>query len=75
MGNVHRELLGILGRKAGRLAARHGVTLSIVACADRSGFVLGPDAPGGLITTGAMPEAQAAGRRLREPPGAAAIPL
>jgi len=44
MGNVHRELLGILGRKAGGLADRHGVTFSIVACADRSGFVLGPDA-------------------------------
>ncbi|MCY3746213.1 MAG: homoserine dehydrogenase [Acidobacteria bacterium] len=75
MGNVHRELLGILGRKAGGLADRHGVTFSIVACADRSGFVLGPDAPGGRITTGAMLEAKAGGRRLREIPGAEAISL
>ncbi|MXW70197.1 MAG: homoserine dehydrogenase [Acidobacteria bacterium] len=75
MGNVHRELLGILARKAGGLADRYGVTFPVVACADRSGFVLGPDAPGGRVSTAAMLEAKAGGRRLREIPGAAPISL
>lgn len=74
MGNVHRELLGILGRKAGSLADRYAVAFSVVACADRSGFVLGPGA-GGRITTGAMLEAKAGGRRLREVPGTAPVSL
>ena len=75
MGNVHRELLGILGRKAGALADRYGVTFSIVACADRSGFILGPDAQGGRIPTEAMLAAKAEGRRLREIPGTEPISL
>lgn len=74
MGNVHRELLGILGRKAGDLADRYGVTFPVVACADRSGFVLGP-AAGGRIATGAMLKAKAGGRRLREVPGTEPISL
>ena len=75
MGNVHRELLGSLGRKAATLADRPGVTFPVVACADRSGFVLGPGAPGGRIPTDAMLAAKAEGRRLREIPGTAPISL
>lgn len=75
MGNVHRELLGILARKADDLAARYGVAFPVAACADRSGFILGPDAAGGSVPTGAMLEAKAGGRKLREIPGAAPVPL
>ena len=75
MGNVHRELLGILARKAGRLADRYGVTFPVAACADRGGFVLGPDAEGGRVRTGAMLEAKAGGQKLREIPGAASVSL
>ena len=75
MGNVHRELLGILGLKAERLAERYGVTFAVVACADRSGFILGPDAGGGRISTGAMLEAKARGGKLREIPGAEPVSL
>jgi len=75
MGNVHRELLGILERKAGGLADRYGVTFSVVACADRSGFVLGPGASGGRIQTDAMLAAKAEGRKLGEIPGAELISL
>ena len=75
MGNVHRELLGILERKAPDLADRYGVTFPVAACADRSGFILGPDAAGGRIPTGAMLEAKAGGQKLREIPGAAPVPL
>ena len=74
MGNVHRELLGILGHKGGNLARRYGVTFPVAACADRSGFILGPDA-GGRIATGAMLEAKAGGRKLRDIPGAAPVSL
>ncbi len=66
MGNVHRELLGILGRKAGSLARRYGVTFPVVACADRSGFVRGPDAPGSRLTEAAMLAAKKEGGKLRE---------
>ena len=75
MGNVHRELLGILERKAECLADRYGVTFPVVACADRSGFVLGPDAGGGRIPAGAMLEAKASGGKLREMPGAEPVSL
>ena len=75
MGNVHRELLGILERKAERLARRYGVTFPIAACADRSGFVLGPDAEGGRVSTAAMLKAKAAGGKLRDIPGAAPVSL
>lgn len=75
MGNVHRELLGILERKAESLARRYGVRFPIAACADRSGFVLGPDAPGGNVSTAAMLAAKAAGGRLREIPGAEPVSL
>ena len=74
MGNVHRELLGILGRKGENLARRYGVTFPVAACADRSGFILGPDG-GGRIATGAMLEAKAGGRKLREIPGAEPVSL
>ena len=75
MGNVHRELLGILERKSEALARRYGVTFPVAACADRSGFVLGPDAPGGRVSTAAMLEAKAAGGKLREIPGAEPVSL
>jgi homoserine dehydrogenase len=75
MGNVHRELLGILDRKAEDLERRYGVTFPVAACADRSGFVLGPDAPGGRVSTAAMLEAKAAGGKLREIPGAEPVSL
>ena len=75
MGNVHCELLGILARKAGDLADRYGVTFPVVACADRSGFVLGPDAPGGRVSTAAMLKGKATGGKLRDVPGAEAISL
>ena len=74
MGNVHRELLGILGRKSESLARRYGVTFSVVSCADRGGFVLGPGG-GGRIATGAMLDAKAGGRKLREIPGAQPVSL
>ena len=74
MGNVHRELLGILPRKAEGLADRYGVTFPVVACADRSGFVRGPGG-GGRIATGTMLEAKAGGKKVREIPGAEPISL
>ena len=75
MGNVHRELLGILERKADSLARRYGVTFPVAACADRSGFVLGPDAEGGRIGAGAMLAAKAQGTKLRDIPGAEPVSL
>ncbi len=75
MGNVHRELLGILAAKAESLADRYGVTFPVVACADRSGFVRGPDAEGGRIAAGALLAAKAAGGKVRDVPGAEAVSL
>ena len=75
MGNVHRELLGILERKADSLVRRYGVTFPVAACADRSGFVRGPDAPGGRISAAAMLTAKAKGGKLREIPGAQPVSL
>ena len=75
MGNVHREFLAILERKAESLAHRYGVTFPVAACADRSGFVLGPDAEGGRIPAGAMLAAKAEGMKLREIPGAERVSL
>lgn len=75
MGNVHRELLRILAAKAGVLADRYGVRFPVVACADRSGFILGPDAEGGRIPAAAMLEAKAAGGKVRDIPGAVPISL
>ena len=75
MGNVHRELLGILGRKENSLARRYGLRFPVVACSDRSGFVLGPGAAAGQVPTDAMLAAKAEGRRLREIPGVAPVSL
>lgn len=75
MGNVHRELLGILARKAETLAGRYGVTFPVVACADRSGFVLGPGAEGGRVPTEVMLAAKARGEKLRDIPDAAPVSL
>ena len=75
MGNVHRELLGILGHKAGSLGRRYGVTFPVVACADRSGFVRGPDAPGSRLTVTTMFAAKKEGGKLREIPEAEPVSL
>lgn len=75
MGNVHRELLGILRRKAGGLADRYGVRFPVVACADRSGFILGPDSPGSGVSEAALLAAKARGEKVREVPGAEPISL
>ena len=75
MGNVHRELLGILAGKAENLARRYGVTFPVVACADRSGFVRGPDAPGSRVSAAAMLAAKAKGQKLREISGAQPVSL
>ena len=74
MGNVHRELLGILERKTDSLVGRYGVTFPVAACADRSGFIRGPDG-GGRISAAAMLAAKVNGGKLREIPGAEPVSL
>ena len=75
MGNVHRELLGILAGKAGVLADRYGVTFPVAACADRSGFVRGPGADGGRVPADVMLAAKAKGAKVRDIPGAEPLSL
>ena len=75
MGNVHRNLLRILDRKAGLVAERHGVTLPVVACADRSGFVLGPEGAGSALSRPAIHAAKDEGTPLTGIPGAAPLSL
>ena len=75
MGSVHRSLLRILEGKAEELAGRYGAAFPVVACGDRSGFVRGPDAEGGLLSRRAILAAKEEGGRLRGIPGAEAISL
>ena len=75
MGNVHRQLLAILERKAKSLAEGHGVTFPVVAVADRGGFVLGPDAPGSRVSVPSLLGTKAEGGKLHDVSGAERISL
>ena len=75
MGNVHRSLLRILERKTDTLARRYGAVLPVVACADRSGFVRGPDAQDSRLSRAGVLRTKERGGRLREIPGAEPISL
>ena len=75
MGNVHRALLGLLRDKGPTLAERYGVGFRVVACADRSGWIRGPDAPGKGFSAEFLVAGKEAGTSLRNLPGAQAISL
>ncbi len=75
MGAVHRSLLRILEEKEAGLTAAEGFRFPIVACADRSGFFRGPDAPGSRLTREGALAVKERGGRLGELPEAAAVTL
>lgn len=75
MGSVHRSLLRILEAKAEGLAASEGVRFPIVACADRSGFFRGPDAPGSRLSREAVLAGKESGGSLGDLPGAEVVSL
>ncbi len=75
MGSVHRSLLRILEKKADGLADGEGVRFPIVACADRSGFFRGPDAPGSHLTREAILAVKENGGSLADLAGAQPVPL
>lgn len=75
MGNVHRALLRILRDKRETLAERYGVGFRVVACADRSGWIRGPDAPGAPFSAEFLVAGKEAGTSLRNLPGAPPLSL
>lgn len=75
MGNVHRALLRLLRDKRGVLAERYGVAFRVAACADRSGWIRGPDAPGSPLSAEFLVAGKEAGTSLRNLPGAEPLSL
>lgn len=75
MGNVHRALLRILRDKRETLAERYGVGFRVVACADRSGWIRGPDAPGSPFSAEFLVAGKEAGTSLQSLPGAQPLSL
>lgn len=75
MGNVHRALLRLLRDKREVLAERYGVAFRVAACADRSGWIRGPDAPGSPLSAESLVAGKEAGTSLRNLPGAEPLSL